>query len=64
VGELIRQELLKGKVIIVTTHHRGTTVKTRVKALRAPERQTGTCIPALPHRFPCHYGIDFPRGAS
>jgi len=56
------KELLKGKdiVIIEDSIIRGTTIKTRVKALR----QLGVGkvhmrVSGPPHRFPCHYGIDF-----
>jgi amidophosphoribosyltransferase len=56
------KELLKGKDIIIIEDSiiRGTTIKTRVKALR----QLGVNriymrVAGPPHRFPCHYGIDF-----
>jgi amidophosphoribosyltransferase len=55
-------KLLKGKDIIIIEDSiiRGTTIKTRVKALR----QLGIGkvhmrVAGPPHRFPCHYGIDF-----
>jgi amidophosphoribosyltransferase len=56
------RELLKGKDIIIIEDSiiRGTTVKTRVKALR--ELGVGKVhmrVSGPPHRFPCHYGIDF-----
>lgn len=56
------KELLKGKDIIIIEDSiiRGTTAKTRVKALR--ELGVGRVhmrIACPPHRFPCHYGIDF-----
>ncbi len=55
-------KLLKGKdiVIIEDSIIRGTTIKTRVKALR--ELGVGKVhmrVAGPPHRFPCHYGIDF-----
>ncbi len=56
------RELLKGKDIIIIDDSiiRGTTVKTRVKALRAlGVRRVHMRIAGPPHRFPCHYGIDF-----
>jgi len=54
--------LLKGKEIIIIEDSviRGTTVKTRVKALRelgVSKIHLRVAGPA--HRFPCHYGIDF-----
>ena len=56
------QKLLKGKDIIIIEDSiiRGTTIKTRVKALR--ELGVGKVhmrVAGPPHRFPCHYGIDF-----
>ena len=57
------KELLKGKDIIIIEDSiiRGTTVKTRVKALRElGVRKVHMRVAGPPHRFPCHYGIDFP----
>jgi amidophosphoribosyltransferase len=56
------KELLKGKDIIIIEDSiiRGTTIKTRVKSLR--ELGVGKVhmrVSGPPHRFPCHYGIDF-----
>ena len=56
------QQLLKGKDIIIIEDSviRGTTIKTRVKSLR--ELGVGKVhmrVAGPPHRFPCHYGIDF-----
>ena len=56
------KELLKGKDIIILEDSiiRGTTVKTRVKALRKlGVKRVHMRISCPPHRFPCHYGIDF-----
>jgi amidophosphoribosyltransferase len=56
------KELLKGKEIIIIEDSiiRGTTVKTRVQALREMGvRQVHMRVSGPPHRFPCHYGIDF-----
>jgi len=56
------KELLKGKdiVIIEDSIIRGTTVKTRVKALRElGVRKVHMRVSGPPHRYPCHYGIDF-----
>ena len=56
------KELLKGKdiVIIEDSIIRGTTVKTRVKALRElGVKKVHMRVSGPPHRFPCHYGIDF-----
>ena len=56
------KELLKGKDIIIIEDSiiRGTTVKTRVKALRElGVNKVHLRVSCPPHRFPCHYGIDF-----
>lgn len=56
------KELLQGKEIIIIDDSiiRGTTVKTRVKALRElGVRRVHMRIAGPPHRHPCHYGIDF-----
>ncbi|MFC1488504.1 amidophosphoribosyltransferase [Thermodesulfobacteriota bacterium] len=55
-------ELLKGREIIIIEDSiiRGTTVKTRVKALRGMGvKRIHMRVAGPPHRFPCHYGIDF-----
>ena len=56
------KKLLKDKDIIIIEDSiiRGTTIKTRVKSLR--ELGVGKVhmrVSGPPHRFPCHYGIDF-----
>jgi len=56
------KELLKGKdlIIIEDSIIRGTTIKTRVKSLRKlGVRNIHMRVAGPPHRFPCHYGIDF-----
>jgi len=56
------KELLKGREIIIIEDSiiRGTTVKTRVKALRElGVKRVHMRVSGPPHRFPCHYGIDF-----
>jgi amidophosphoribosyltransferase len=56
------KELLRGKEIIIIDDSiiRGTTVKTRVKALRnLGVKRVHMRISGPPHRYPCHYGIDF-----
>jgi len=56
------KELLKGKDIIIIEDSiiRGTTVRTRVKALRElGVKKVHMRVSGPPHRFPCHYGIDF-----
>jgi len=56
------KELLKGKDIIIIEDSiiRGTTARTRVKALRElGVNRVHMRISCPPHRFPCHYGIDF-----
>jgi amidophosphoribosyltransferase len=55
-------ELLKGREIIIIEDSiiRGTTVKTRVKSLRGMGvKRIHMRVAGPPHRFPCHYGIDF-----
>jgi len=56
------KEVLKGRDIIIIEDSiiRGTTVKTRVRALRElGVRKIHMRVGGPPHRFPCHYGIDF-----
>jgi len=56
------KEVLKGKDIIIVEDSiiRGTTIKTRVKALRElGVNKIHMRVSSPPHRFPCHYGIDF-----
>jgi amidophosphoribosyltransferase len=56
------KKLLKGKDIIIIEDSiiRGTTVRTRVKSLRKlGVRKVHMRVSGPPHRFPCHYGIDF-----
>jgi amidophosphoribosyltransferase len=56
------KELLKGKdlIIIEDSIIRGTTIKTRVKSLRKlGVRRVHMRVAGPPHRYPCHYGIDF-----
>ncbi len=56
------RELLKGKDIIIIEDSiiRGTTVRTRVRALRElGVRRVHLRVSGPAHRFPCHYGIDF-----
>lgn len=56
------KELLRGKDIIIIEDSiiRGTTARTRVKALRElGVRKVHMRVSGPPHRFPCHYGIDF-----
>jgi amidophosphoribosyltransferase len=56
------RDLLKGKDIIIIEDSiiRGTTAKTRVKALRElGVKHVHMRVAGPPHRHPCHYGIDF-----
>ena len=56
------KELLKGKDIIIIEDSiiRGTTIKTRVKTLkRLGVNRIHMRVAGPPHRFACHYGIDF-----
>jgi amidophosphoribosyltransferase len=56
------KEVLRGKDIIIIEDSiiRGTTARTRVRALRElGVKKIHMRISCPPHRFPCHYGIDF-----
>ncbi|WDP90628.1 MAG: amidophosphoribosyltransferase [Desulfobacter sp.] len=56
------RELIKGKDIIIIEDSiiRGTTAKTRVRALRElGAKKIHMRISCPPHKFPCYYGIDF-----
>jgi len=56
------KDLLRGKDIIIIEDSiiRGTTVRTRVRALRElGVRHVHLRVSGPAHRFPCHYGIDF-----
>ena len=57
------RDLLKGKRVVVIEDSivRGTTSRTRIRALRdAGVKEVHMRVSCPPHRFPCHYGIDFP----
>ena len=54
--------LLKGKRVLIIEDSiiRGTTSRTRIKTLREiGAREVHMLVSCPPHRFPCHYGIDF-----
>jgi len=56
------KELLKGKDIIIIEDSiiRGTTARTRIKAMRElGVNKIHMRVSCPPHRFPCYYGIDF-----
>ena len=56
------RELIRNKEIIIIEDSiiRGTTARTRVKALRdLGAKKVHMRISCPPHRFPCYYGIDF-----
>ncbi len=56
------KEMIQGKDIIIIEDSiiRGTTAKTRVKALKElGAKKVHMRISCPPHRFPCYYGIDF-----
>ncbi|MFC1862439.1 amidophosphoribosyltransferase [Thermodesulfobacteriota bacterium] len=56
------KELLKDKSIMIIEDSiiRGTTAKTRIETLRRiGAREVHMLVSCPPHRFPCHYGIDF-----
>jgi amidophosphoribosyltransferase len=59
----IIKERVKGKRVVVVDDSivRGTTARSRVMNLRnAGATEVHIRISCPPHRFPCHYGIDFP----
>jgi amidophosphoribosyltransferase len=56
------KELLKGRRVLIMEDSiiRGTTARTRVSTLRGiGAREVHMLVSCPPHRFPCHYGIDF-----
>ena len=56
------KELLAGRRVLIIEDSiiRGTTAKTRIKTLRRiGAREVHMLVSCPPHRFPCHYGIDF-----
>ncbi|RLC32432.1 MAG: amidophosphoribosyltransferase [Deltaproteobacteria bacterium] len=56
------KELLRDKRVLIIEDSiiRGTTARTRIKALRKiGTREIHMLVSCPPHRFPCHYGIDF-----
>lgn len=56
------KEVLKGKDVIIIEDSiiRGTTARIRVKSLRElGVKRVHLRVSGPPHRFPCHYGIDF-----
>jgi amidophosphoribosyltransferase len=57
------RDLLKGKRVAVVEDSivRGTTSRTRIRALReAGAKEIHMRVSCPPHRYPCYYGIDFP----
>jgi amidophosphoribosyltransferase len=56
------KELLKGQRVLIIEDSiiRGTTAKTRIKTLRdIGAKEVHMLVSCPPHRYPCHYGIDF-----
>jgi amidophosphoribosyltransferase len=56
------KELLKNKRVLIIEDSiiRGTTARTRIKTLkRVGAQEVHMLVSCPPHRFPCHYGIDF-----
>ena len=56
------KELLKNKRVLIMEDSiiRGTTARTRIKTLRKiGASEVHMLVSCPPHRFPCHYGIDF-----
>jgi amidophosphoribosyltransferase len=63
----IIKERVAGKRVVVVDDSivRGTTARSRVMNLRqAGAKEVHIRISCPPHRFPCHYGIDFPDPAD
>jgi amidophosphoribosyltransferase len=57
------KDLLRGKRVVVIEDSivRGTTSRIRIRALRdAGAKEIHMRVSCPPHRFSCHYGIDFP----
>ena len=56
------KDLLKDQRVLIIEDSiiRGTTARTRIKTLRKiGAREVHMLVSCPPHRFPCHYGIDF-----
>lgn len=56
------KELFKGKSVLIIEDSiiRGTTSRTRIQTLRQiGAKEVHMLVSCPPHRFPCHYGIDF-----
>ena len=56
------REILKGKKVLIIEDSiiRGTTTKTRIKTMRQiGASEVHMLVSCPPHRYPCHYGIDF-----
>jgi amidophosphoribosyltransferase len=56
------KELLSGKTVLIIEDSiiRGTTSRTRIKTLRKiGATEVHMLVSCPPHRYPCHYGIDF-----
>jgi amidophosphoribosyltransferase len=61
------KDLLKDKRVLIIEDSiiRGTTARTRIKTLREiGAREVHMLVSCPPHRFPCHYGIDFSRSGE
>jgi amidophosphoribosyltransferase len=56
------KDLLKDQRVLIIEDSiiRGTTARTRIETLRKiGAREVHMLVSCPPHRFPCHYGIDF-----
>jgi len=56
------RDLLRGKEVLIVEDSiiRGTTTRTRIKAMRElGVKRIHMRVSCPPHRYPCHYGIDF-----
>ncbi len=61
------KELLKDKRVLIMEDSiiRGTTARTRIRTLRkVGAREVHMLVSCPPHRYPCHYGIDFSKSGE
>ncbi len=61
------RDMIEGKRVVIVDDSivRGNTSKSRVKELRlAGAKEVHMRVSCPPHRFPCYYGIDFPKSSE